>query len=368
MTKAQAWMTVRAAAVAVIAFALFWFIGFLFSMTYPFIIASLLVWMLMPLIKGFRYTLKLPNGIAVFLAILIGIGTLGGVITGLVFLIIYAVDWFSDQLPMWFESASRNIQQFFNETIFPFWENVTIVMASLNPDQRGLIQEGVAQLGSTLGSVVGQFGDSLTQVAAAVPTFLVAFFFVLLGVYFIGKDWRNMGSAIRDSIPPGVLKKMLAFGRTFRYRVFGFMRAQLILMAMVSFIVFIGLSILRIENAATFAIIVGVAEILPYLGSGTILIPWFIYQFISGELTLGIGLAVLYAVTVIARQSLEPKVLSTSMNLHPLGVIISMFAGLQLFGFVGLFVGPFLLVVIVILNDIGVGEDIKSFIRYGFKP
>lgn len=54
------------------------------------------------------------------------------------------------------------------------------------------------------------------------------------------------------------------------------------------------------------------------------------------------------------------------MNLNPVAVLISLFAGLQLFGAFGLFLGPVLLVLIVILNDIGFFRTVIRFIRFGF--
>lgn len=149
-------------------------------------------------------------------------------------------------------------------------------------------------------------------------------------------------------------------------RLFGFIRAQLILMFVTAVIVFIGLLILGVENSWMLAIVVGIAELLPYLGTGTILIPWFVYLFITGDISGGLGIAILYVIIVIIRQMLEPKILSTNMNLNPVAVLISLFAGLQMFGAFGLFLGPVILVLIVILNDVGFFRSIVQFIRVGF--
>lgn len=123
---------------------------------------------------------------------------------------------------------------------------------------------------------------------------------------------------------------------------------------------------MRVEGAYWLAAVVGVAEFLPYLGTGTILIPWGVYLIITGNFGLGLGLLILYTITMIVRQIIEPKVLSSSMNLNPLAVLISLFAGLQMFGAVGLLAGPAILVLFIILWDIGVAKDISRFIRYGF--
>ena len=61
-------------------------------------------------------------------------------------------------------------------------------------------------------------------------------------------------------------------------------------------------------------------------------------------MTLGIGLSILYGVILVARQTLEPKVLASSVGLEALPTLISMFVGLKLFGVLGLIIGPVSLV------------------------
>ncbi|WP_096439369.1 sporulation integral membrane protein YtvI [Alteribacter populi] len=370
MTKQQAFIFFRAVVVAVVLFGTIWLFGHLLRLTYPFLIAAFLVWPLLPLIKLLKTKTRFPNGLAVLTALLIGMTTIAGIFTGLTFLAIYGVQQFTKHAPQWFETAAAHIQDFFNQSILPIWQQVIGIAASLTPEQQQTLQEGITGLGTQAGEILGQLGqalaDGLRQLLIAVPSWIIIILFIVLSVYFIGKDWGKMKTYVHDMFSAPVLKKVRLFGKAFRVRVFGFVRAQLILMGLTSVIVLVGLSIIRVDQALTLAIVVGVAEILPYLGSGTILIPWAIYLFITGDFTLGIGVAIVYGVTLVARQSLEPKILSSSMNLHPLSVLISLFAGLQVFGAVGLFLGPFFLVIIVILKDIGVIEDIKQFIVEGF--
>ncbi|MNC63278.1 hypothetical protein D3C75_1133860 [compost metagenome] len=85
----------------------------------------------------------------------------------------------------------------------------------------------------------------------------------------------------------------------------------------------------------------------------------------TGDLGLAIGLLVLYAVILITRQVLEPKVLASSIGLDPLTMLIGMFAGLQLFGMLGLLLGPVLLVVLDAFNRAGVFRALHSYIVSG---
>src|SRR5690606_16779502 len=127
---------------------------------------------------------------------------------------------------------------------------------------------------------------------------------------------------------------------------------------------FIGLWILQVEQSLTIAVILGFIDLLPYFGPGLILIPWSIYSFFTGDLFMGIGLLILYGSTVTVRQIAEPKVLSSSMKLNPLAILVSLFAGLQLFGLIGLIIGPISLVLIISLYDAKVFDGLWEFITH----
>lgn len=371
MTKTQAWAIVRFFSVVILLILAFWLFGWLFKATYPFWIATFLVWMFLPLIRLLRRRLRFPNGFAVLFTLLIGISTLIAAFVGLIYLIAFGIRRVSHYVPLWIETASVQVQQFFNDSVLPLWRHYSGFVDSLTPEQQSTLQEGITQLGSHLASMFADMGqalaDALTHMIMLVPPIFIGFLFVFLAFYFIGKDWDQLLLKTKEKIPASLLKKMLEIRKMFQYRVFGFLRAQVIMMAIASMIVLIGLLILRIDQAFTIAAIVGIAEILPYFGSGTILIPWILYSFITGNISLGIGLAIVYGVTVLIRQSIEPKVLSSSMNLNTLSVLFSLFVGWQLFGIIGVFLGPFILVIFVIFTDVGITSEVTQFIRHGWK-
>ena len=371
MTKNHAWIFGRLIIVILTVLAFLWVTAWVFSISYPFWVAALPVWMFYPLVRFIRSKIHLPNGLAVLLVLLISLAVLFGAITGLVFLIIFGIKRISEFIPHWVQNTAVQIQDFFNESVFPIWQKLSGAMDLLTPEQQATLQDGIASLGTRLADTLTQIGhglaDGLTHLFIIVPTFFLAFLFIFIAFYFIGKDWENIFKQIYAFTPAPVMEKAQAFKNILRYRVFGFIRAQFILMFIVSLIVFIGLAILRTDHALTIAMIVGIAEILPYFGSGTILIPWFLYLFFTGDISMGIGLAIVYGVTVAVRQMLEPKILSSSMNLNAIAVLISLFAGLKLFGVVGVFLGPLILVIFVILIDIGVVRDLADFVKYGFK-
>jgi len=80
-----------------------------------------------------------------------------------------------------------------------------------------------------------------------------------------------------------------------------------------------------------------------------VLLPWTIFKFVQGNVGNGIGLLVLYLWVVIARQVIEPRIVSKRVGLHPLSTLLFMWLGLKVFGGVGMLALP---VCVLILKDL----------------
>lgn len=78
-----------------------------------------------------------------------------------------------------------------------------------------------------------------------------------------------------------------------------------------------GFFFLRVEYALLFALLITIIDALPVFGTGTVLIPWSMAQFLRGDTRCGVGLLLLYAVAALTRQALEPRLLGGSLGLPP---------------------------------------------------
>ena len=58
---------------------------------------------------------------------------------------------------------------------------------------------------------------------------------------------------------------------------------------------------------------------------------------IAGSVAKGIKLLVIYGIVTLVRNYIEPKIVGTQLGLHPIITLVSMFLGLRLFGFLGMF-------------------------------
>ena len=68
------------------------------------------------------------------------------------------------------------------------------------------------------------------------------------------------------------------------------------------------------------------------------MVPWAIVVAINGDLPLGIYIIIILVIIMVARQLLEPKIVSSNIGIHPIFTLIAMYTGFKLTGVLGLFI------------------------------
>ena len=126
----------------------------------------------------------------------------------------------------------------------------------------------------------------------------------------------------------------------------GYIQAQFILMLMTFVILSIGLTVIKVSNPILISIGISIIDILPIVGSGIIMIPWSIINFILGNKDMGINLAIIYIVLIIIRQIAEPQIMGKRIGVRPIYTFISTILGAMILGPVGVIIGPLIAVVI----------------------
>ena len=119
-----------------------------------------------------------------------------------------------------------------------------------------------------------------------------------------------------------------------------YIKAYGILLLLTFALLLVGFWILRVEYAFLLAFLIALADLLPIIGVGTILIPWGIVMLLQKQFYLGFGLLLLYLVISLIRQVAEPKVLGKSLGLHPLLTLFATYVGFSLFGVLGMILAP----------------------------
>jgi sporulation integral membrane protein YtvI len=355
--------------VMVVAAVIFGLLAFYYisKVTYPFLIGLAIAFLINPLVNFFTAKARMPRALSVFVALVILFGITGGLITLLITEIVSGAEYLASVVPTHLETVIDYIEQMFAGQIIPLYNQLTSLFNTLDAGQQDTIMDNIQNVGKKFGTTVGDFIQNffgnIPNILSWFPNAATVLIFSLLATFFISKDWYRLNTLGSRFLP----SRAKSSGRTvfidLKKALFGFIKAQLTLISITTVIILIGLLILRVDYAITIALIAGVVDIIPYLGTGAIFVPWIIYEAIAGDVNTAIGLGVLYVVVLVQRQVMEPKVLSSNIGLDPLATLISLFVGFKLMGFLGLIVGPVLLVIISTLHRANVFRDLWEFIK-----
>lgn len=135
-------------------------------------------------------------------------------------------------------------------------------------------------------------------------------------------------------------KEFARIGRLLRKVGNAYVRTQGLIMILTMEICTIGFSLLGNPYSILAGIGIGLLDALPIFGTGTVLIPWAIVECLRGRWIKGLVIFGLYVVCYFVRQILEAKLMGDKVGLSPLETLISMYVGLQMFGVLGVFLGP----------------------------
>ena len=194
---------------------------------------------------------------------------------------------------------------------------------------------------------------SLGWAASSLPDLLLTAVFLLAATVLL-VCWRKQTlSFVRRQLPPRLLEALLRLWDYLKDALLGWMKAQGILMAVTFGILLAGCFFLRVQGAFLVSALIALMDALPVLGAGLALIPWALIELILGNYGRGLGIAGLYAVTLTARNALEPQVVGKQIGLHPLISLIAFFLGWRLAGLPGMLLGPILALILVKLQEWG---------------
>lgn len=341
---------------------------FFLPLLYPLLLAWLLAYVMHPLIQILKQ-LKLPGWLAVILSLLFYIGGTALVLTALITRLVkelvvltqtlhlHTAEW-RELLIAWSRNAS--IQNILNQ-INQFYRD--------NPDYHATIDSNISRTTETVGYAATQlvtgFFNFLLKLISSLPSMGTILIVVVLAAFFISMSWDRHNNKLNGLLPEAIKRPLIGIWQDLRKALVGYLRAQLILISITALIVIIGLMLLGVNSALSIGLMIGFVDLLPYLGVGIAMIPWAIYSYVTGNLALGVGLSILYAIILIVRQVLEPKVLASSIGLDPLAMLIGMFAGLQIFGVLGIIIGPVILVILDAFNRAGVFRGLRNYIVSG---
>lgn len=196
--------------------------------------------------------------------------------------------------------------------------------------------------------------------AKNIPSTLIAVVISIIASCFMASDFDYLKNFVKRQFPAEKKHALTATKSILRNSILKLVKAYIIIIFITFCEMTIGLKILdfcHIYNGGYVLFIAAgtaIVDIMPVLGTGTVIVPWAIYSFISGDAPMGVGLLIIYAVITVARQFIEPKLVAGQLGLPPFVTIMGMFIGLKLFGVIGMMIVPLMIILLKLLNDDGI--------------
>ncbi len=325
--------------------AVYFFLRYLSPLIAPFLLAILFVSIFGPVFLKLQKRLHFSRQLSAALFLLLFLS----VVIGLFWLL---SSWIINSLPDWIAwiadlgqklevSVIRLCDRL--ETIFHLEGDVvrSILLGGLNQSVAYLQQNALSDLMLGLVPVLKQVGNA--------GIFLVVF---AISTVFMAKDYDKVMTKLLEKEEFHLILEVLC--GVVRYLAI-FVRAQLLLILLISATCVLGLSLFQVEKGFFYGLLAGVLDALPFVGTGIVLVPLAIYQCIMHHYLKALGCLVLYAVCILIRELLEPRLIGKKIGLPPLFVLVALFVGVRLFGVMGIIKGPlgFLLVKLIYQSKYG---------------
>ena len=225
----------------------------------------------------------------------------------------------------------------------------------------------VSNLDETMGALISQIGEPTIEIAGnmakRIPSILVGIVVALVSAYFFVSEKDSLNAWVKRVVPEPITSRMSMVADNLKYAVGGYFKAQFKIMAVVFTILLVGFALIGIHYSILLALGIAFLDFLPFFGTGTALIPWGIYKFLVGDYRTLVALAILYGVTQLVRQLIQPKLVGDSMGLNPLYTLFLLYLGYRLGSVLGMIFAVPLGLIVINLYKAGAFDDILDDVK-----
>lgn len=202
------------------------------------------------------------------------------------------------------------------------------------------VQDGIGYFKQKV--LPGVLSQSLEYIKmlAAFGGFLLIF---LIATVLMAKDYDDIMNRLLDREEYHVFLEIIC--GIIRY-IATYVKAQLVIMNIVGVLAAAVLGVCGIRNGILWGLLAGLLDAFPFIGTGVVLVPLGLQQLFLGSYGKAVGCLLLYVVCIVIRQILEPKLIGQRVGVPPIAILLSLYAGVQLFGVWGILEGPLGFVII----------------------
>ena len=312
----------------------------------PFVTGWIIALIASPLVHFFEKRLKIRRkaGTAFVIISVIALVILAGYLIGA-----QLAEFIGDVPKLW-EAAQEDFAQ--------IGEKLSVALKYLPSELQLTINSITGNVQEYFGGIMESISEptitALGNFVGSLPNIVISVIMSLLFAYFYVADKGYLSGLLEKAIPDSVLVRLQMIKRGLTKAVGGYFKAQLKIEVWMYLLLGIGFSILQVKYAFLIAIGVAILDLLPFFGTGTVLIPWAIIKFLSADYKMVIGLLIIWGVGQLARQLIQPKIVGDSVGLAPIPTIILLFVGYRVAGVIGMIIAVPIGIIILNLYEEGV--------------
>ena len=327
--------------------------------TIPFLIGLGIAILSQPFIRFTSRRLRLKHSIGVWLSPLITIILLLAIIGSVGYLAIRELIGLLTRIPQINpQTILTAVEVWLVHNELPFTIPVFDMdyLVTFLSDNRDSILTGLTQALSWAGTVA----KWAVAVVTSLPTWLMLFIVIFFSAFTFTKNYDTLKTYLKSLFSESAIQsgqRTWADGLQMLGR---YVRSYLFIYFLTFLQTFVLFLLLDIEYPLIWSALVGVSDLIPILGPGTIYLPMAIVRAVAGDWRTAAFLLIGWLVITVVRQFVESKVVADSINIHPLFMLAVLFIAFQA-GSVGLMIYlTFLLVFYNLLKHAGMLRPLFS--------
>ncbi len=300
----------------------------------PFVIGWIIAWIAGPPVRFFEEKLKLKRkaGSAFVIVVVIGLVVLGIYLVGAK--IVDEAIGFINALPDMWENAEADFAE--------IGERLGVIYARFPRDMQETLaaigEEASTLIGDLLGRISSPTIAAVGNFAKRLPALLISVIMCLLSSYFFVAERNHITEWCHAHVPRFLMERLSLVKHSLGRSVGGYFKAQLKIEVWMYLLLVIGLSILRVDYVLLIAFGIAILDLLPFFGTGTVMVPWAIIKILSSDYKMAIGLLIIWGVGQLARQIIQPKIVGDSIGVPPIPTLLLLFIGYKVGGVIGMII------------------------------
>lgn len=216
----------------------------------------------------------------------------------------------------------------------------------------GLNNVDPVMVAEQLRDVYFAFSSGVIEGASSLFGGVINFVLVIVISFYLSMQENGISQFLRLITPVDHEEYVVSLWQRTQHKIGLWFQGQMVMALIVFMLSYLGLTLLGVPYALMLSLLAGVFELIPF-GLLLAAIPALVISFLAGGWTSALLVGIIYfVIQQFENYVLQPVIIQRATGVPSLIVLISIIMGIQLFGFLGLFLGiPFAVVVLELLND-----------------